>query len=268
MGKEQRNEIEVNSEDMGFLYGFSFFETVLVNRESKIFLLEEHIERLLGSLRFFQIRHSFSKAGLIKIVEEYIRQNQLENQVVRFSISAGNPQNNVEPRIFFSVRNNPYSKELRTQGLKLSISNVRRNVSSILVGHKTSNYLENFVLLKEAQASRMDDALLLNTSGHIAETTKCNLFFYKNNILFTPDLESGILPGITRQWVLTTAQKLNIPIREGKYTLEELLSCDEAFVTNSVMGIRHISQIQSDIIGNGQISILTQNLQNILVKFF
>lgn len=255
IGLSQKNY--VTSEDMGFLYGFSLFETFYVNKNSKVFLLEKHIDRLLNSLLYFNIQISFSKEEFINFICKYIKENKLSNNILRLTVSAGNKQKGIAPEIHFSVRSNPYTTELIDAGCKLQISNVRKSESSILLKHKTSNYLENYYLLQKAINNNFDDCLLLNSLSKITETTKCNIFFVKNKVLHTPDIEAGVLPGIIRNWVMKTSKQFQISSEEGFYNIENLYLADEIFITNSALGIMHVKTIEAQLINNGEAGEMT-----------
>ena len=166
-----------------------------------MFLVEKHIQRLQNSLSFFNIKLNFTNNDLINLIYNYINDNKLSNIILRITISAGNSQKNINPGIYFSTRSNPYSTEAIDLGCMLQISEVRKSESSILLNHKTSNYLENYYILQNAKKNGFDDAIILNSVSNITETTKCNLFFIKDNILYTPDIKAGVLPGIIRGWV-------------------------------------------------------------------
>jgi branched-subunit amino acid aminotransferase/4-amino-4-deoxychorismate lyase len=247
----------IKTEDMGFLYGFSLFETFLINNRSKVFLIEKHIQRLQNSLRFFKIKLSYTDDDFINLIYNYINDNKLSDIILRITISAGNEQKNISPGIHFSIRSNPYSKEVIDLGCMLQISEVRKSESSILLRHKTSNYLENYYLLQNAKNNGFDDSIILNSVSHITETTKCNLFFIKDNILYTPDIKAGVLPGIIRNWVIEKANQKKISCFEGFYTKEDLFLADEIFITNSAIGIMYVKKIEEKLINIGQAGELT-----------
>ena len=149
----------------------------------------------------------------------------------------------IKPSVHFSCRENSNSGS-SDHGYRLHVSKTIRNETSILSAHKTGNYAENYLALKAAASLGYDDALFLNSKQNIAETTKCNLFFVKNAILYTPDLSCGILPGVVREFVIQRAKALGIAVNEGKFTLGNLAEAQEVFVTNSVIGIRRVSVIE------------------------
>ncbi|MFP3471141.1 aminotransferase class IV, partial [Micrococcus sp. SIMBA_144] len=88
------------------------------------------------------------------------------------------------------------------------------------------------------------EGIFLSQDGRLAEGIVSNLFWFKNGILFTPDLSTGILNGITRQFVVHVAKKMGISVREGGFQRESLVEADEVFVTNSIQEIVPLFQIE------------------------
>jgi branched-chain amino acid aminotransferase len=125
---------------------------------------------------------------------------------------------------------------------------------------KTANFLESILARQESRAAHVDDALLLNEDGCLAEASSSNIFLVKGKILKTPSKESGILPGITREVVLELATLAGIQIQEGIISTGELLAADEAFLTNSMLEIMPVSQVNGKTIGSGEPGPITSRL--------
>ena len=104
---------------------------------------------------------------------------------------------------------------------------------------------------------------MLNMDGFITECSIANIFFVKNNAVMTPSIESGILPGIVRNYVITLCQKNNIPVCEKLITQDEALNCDEVFQTNSLIGIQPLSAINQK-----QFSVLNFKITHALTKLY
>lgn len=127
----------------------------------------------------------------------------------------------------------------RTPG-SITLSDVRKNETSPLCRHKTMNYMENMLILQQAKADGFQDALMLNSKGYIAETTIANIFWIREDKLYTPSLDCGVLPGIIRQTVLESAASLGIAHEEGHYSSHDLVNADAVFLTNAIQGIRPV----------------------------
>lgn len=115
---------------------------------------------------------------------------------------------------------------------------------------KTANYINNILGLDEAMQSGADDCLLLNTDGAIAECSTSNIFFVIGGRLSTPQLNTGAIAGVTRKVILEIAQKLGLCVEEATLTISELTNTTEAFITNSVSGIRPVRLISGLIDGS------------------
>ena len=127
--------------------------------------------------------------------------------------------------------------------VSVCVISLKRNPDSVLIRHKTFNYLENIIGRREAMEKGFDEGLFLNTNDDLTEATSSNLFWARGKDLFTPAPESGILPGITRGIVLEVAEKLGFKINSRKFDLSYLLNSDFAFLTNSLMGMTYIEKV-------------------------
>lgn len=228
--------------DDGFSFGRGLFETILVKKEAVF--LQEHLERLNTGLK---------KIGISKyITESYAKKNidrlNSENCGVKIIVSDKN--------IVFIKREISYKEEQYQKGFFLAVSNVRRNRSSILTYLKSINYMDNILEREKALKEGYDEVLFLNEEDIICEGSISNVFFIKNNTIYTPSIKCGILNGIMRQWIINRYNVI-----EGQYTLEQLYSSDGIFITNSLIGIMGISKI------NGQIIQKTDIINNIKVEY-
>jgi len=103
--------------------------------------------------------------------------------------------------------------------------------------------MDNIFAFKEAHAQGADEALLLNTSGHIAEGTISNIFFISAGTVLTPKIEDGCLPGTMRSAVIKKAQELGMEVQEQSLAPDIIQTCDEAFLTNSLCRVRPIHEL-------------------------
>jgi branched-subunit amino acid aminotransferase/4-amino-4-deoxychorismate lyase len=125
---------------------------------------------------------------------------------------------------------------------------------------KSLNYLENILARFQSRDVGAQESIFLDTDGYVAEGTMSNIFFVQSGELYTPSSECPILPGITRAVVLQIASKVGITTREGQWQLERLLTADEVFLTNSLMELLPLTQIDSACINNGKPGEMTQAL--------
>ncbi len=123
---------------------------------------------------------------------------------------------------------------------------IRRNETSPAARMKTLAYLDNILARREANAKGAGEALMLNTKGRLACGTIGNLFLWKGAALFTPALEEGVLPGITRAQIIALAEEEGLTCREAPLEPDTLRSCDGAFLTNSLVGLPRIRKVDGE----------------------
>ncbi len=239
-------------DDRAVLFGDSAFETMRAY-EGFPFRLWRHIERLEESCRVLRLKLPFSSKEITAAVAWVLKENGLEADVdsrVRITVSGGATAGlkglaRAGGATFF-VTARPYeppTAEDYEKGLALSVSGIKRNPSSPLSSMKSGNYLDSLFARQEAHDRGDDDAVMLTSSGNISEATSANIFYIKGGVLSTPNAGLGFLPGITREAVLEAALRLGIEcslVTEGP---ENLLSADEAFLTNSMFELMPVSRI-------------------------
>ncbi|HOX06660.1 MAG TPA: aminotransferase class IV [Planctomycetota bacterium] len=260
------SEARIPAGDRGFLYGDALFET-LRTYGGEPFLLDRHLERLMGSCQELEITPRESPAEIAEIVLQLVAELKAE-AYVRIAISRGSgygpwPKELPEHgRTVIAVRPLvPPAAELYARGMRVATSQLMRFEGSPLVGHKTANYLEAVLARGDAAEHGADEALLLNTAGRISELSAANVFAVVYGRLLTPDLEEGPLPGITRQFVLELAEKAGIKTHCGQLTPEALGDADEAFATSSLLEICPIAELDGQKIGEAVPGQVTQKLQ-------
>ena len=148
-------------------------------------------------------------------------------------------------------------------GIRLITSSIRRNSPQCLDSRIHHNNLLNNILAKlEADAAGVDDAVMLDLQGFVAETNATNIFLVRNGELATP-IADGCLPGITRRVVLEIARAAKIPTREGRLTPAELRAADEVFTTGTMGELSPVLEIDGRRIGEGGAGAVTRRLQEL-----
>ena len=249
----------VSIKDLGVTAGYGLFETLRVY-DGEPFLVEEHVERLLNSTRELSFPGIGEKETLIKSIYRYVEQTGRPSLAIRISVTFGNEAEAAAPAIFFSNREIPYRPREYEEGIVAAFSPYRKNEYSPLAFHKTFNQMENILSLKQSQEKnkKVKECIFLNTSGYLAEGSKSNLFFGRGGVVYTPAVECGLLPGITRRRVMELLRRQGIEVMEGKYRSEELYESDEVFCTNSLMEVMPVVKVDEKVIGNGLPGALTQ----------
>lgn len=214
-------------------YGMGVFETISI-RNGQLEYLDAHMERLVQSVESLNLPYDVSQEIIGKQLNDYCKEHHLTEGVIKLLIGDTTPNETI------THRPNPYIREHYNKGFTLSISDIRRHSSNPLWQHKTTNYWLNIMVKNLAEPN--EEILFLNENSEITEGTLSNVFIVNNNIIKTPCLSCGLLPGIMRQQVLETCKQLNIEVRTGHLTTEDLLEADSIFITNSIMGIMPITK--------------------------
>lgn len=233
--------------DEGLFFGRGVFETIHFLK--KPILFSYHLERL--------------KEGLIKIgleplieeeeIKEVLYKIATENIAIKIVVTAKS--------IIISKKLYPYTKEDYKKGRSLGISKVIRNSTAKLTYVKSLNYLENLIEKEKALKSGLNDIIFLNENKFITETSCANIFIVKNNSIFTPKVNDGLLNGIIRRWIID-----NFHVFEKSITLNELLNADEVFITNSLIGIMYVSKIKDKNFLKGRYSdIISKSYEKLKV---
>lgn len=132
---------------------------------------------------------------------------------------------------------------VRDEVCSVILSDFVLNDRSPLAGVKCGSYAGNFLALHEANHAGADEVISLNTSGEVAEAATANVFLVKKGVVYTPRLESGCLPGVTRELVIQRARGAGLEVKEAVISLEDLLNADEVFLTNTQIGVQGVLRI-------------------------
>lgn len=239
-------EARVSVFDRGFLYGDGLFETMRAYNGT-IFRLEDHMKRLVAAADRMSI--PLDQAEAEHALYETLRQNQLGDAILRLTITRGQgswgldfPAETHTTMVVFARPFSGYPGQ--DEGISIVIAETRKTPDDSLDSSlKSLNFLNNIFARQEASSRGHKEAIMLNYDGFVAEGSVSNIFWVTENILYTPALDVGILPGVTRKVVLELADKESIPYEEGYYKPETLLSADEVFLTNTGYEIMPVNKI-------------------------
>jgi branched-chain amino acid aminotransferase group I len=263
-----RSQAKLSPFDHGFLYGYGLFETMRAYNGC-VFRLDRHLARLHQSAEALGIASELASFNLQKACYGTLEANELAEARLRLTVSAG--EGDMTPNtgtcsgitVFIAVRRlAPLPPESYEKGFSTVLSSWRRNSQSPLSRLKSTCYLESVLARQEARAAGADEALILNERGFLAEGSTTNIFLVRNKKLVTPSLESGSLPGITREAVWELAQSLGIKAVEREVALGELAEAEEAFLTNSILEIVPLTRFGDEPVGSARPGPLTQRLMS------
>ena len=253
--------------DRGFLYGDSVYEaTRTFNR--KVFRLEHHLERLYSSAQMISMIPTFSKAQLINEIEKTVSASPFANVALRIVLTRGTNQGlGLDPDlseannlIIFAREIKPNPEWWLTKGFSVIFTTKTSSQRGSLP--KSGNYQENMLALKAAKAAGATDALMVNSSGFVTESSTSNAWIIKENIIITPPLSDGVLEGLTRKTLFEMARQklLPIPLIERSLTKSDFLNADECFITSTTRNLVPVTEIEHQKIANGTPGVVTLNL--------
>jgi len=257
-----RSQAAIPVIDRGFLYGYGLFETLRVLTRGPVFW-EEHMQRLEDSALQMGL-HSLDRDSIKDMIFRTIEANKLYDGSLRVTVTAGAQRGSEDkdvlgPNVVVTTKHGiPYSDSNYRLGFRAGFLEIRRNENSPLVRLKTLNYLENILGRQEAFRFGWDEGIFLNNRGYLCEGTVSNLFLVGKGELLTPETGSGLLPGIVRKKVMDLALENNMQVKECRLKPRDLYEAEEAFLTNSLMGVMPLIAVNEKDIGSGAPGLMTQ----------
>jgi len=247
--------------DRGFTLADGCFETMRAYR-GVIFCLDAHMARLSVTAARLGIPVPPHLEQTVAAATRELRAARADASV-RLTMSRGTgagvaaPSGVVPTTVLLIGRLPAVPATLATTGITARIASGRRNEYAPSAGLKTLSYTDTVLALTEARDHGADDALFLDTAGHLCEGTSSNLFLVAGGIVRTPPRSCGILPGITRQTVLGILESMGIAADEAPIPPGELDAADEVFLTSSVREIAPVTRIGERRVGSGRPGPLT-----------
>lgn len=250
--------------DRACQYGDGLFETLAV-RHGKVEFLSAHLARLAEGARRLGIPMPDEAKWRSDIAAVLVGRQQA---VLKLILSRGRGGRGylppAEPRTSRMVMLYPWPVhpvEYTEQGVAVRFCDTRLAMQPQLAGLKHLNRLEQVLARREWDNEAIQEGLMLDTAGHVIEGTMSNLFWLKGDVLHTPDLSASGVQGIMRQQLLDLAPKLKLTIQCGEYLPEVFEQADGLFLTNSIIGlwpVRQLNEMQFE--PNAQIKHIQKQL--------
>jgi len=251
----------ISALDRGVLFGDGIYETIR-GYNGVLFQLEAHLDRMAQGLRVLQMPVEPTIAQVREALAQLEPLDQGQDLRLRVTVTrgvGGQPwelYQTTGPSIALQCRVLPRLCDILPKvGCSATISDVRRNETSPLSRIKSLNCLDNLLARSQAQAAGFDDVLFLNTADRVVEASTSNLFIVAGKAIFTPPVEEGLLPGITREVVMELAHVTQRPL-----IAEDLFQADEIFLTNSISEIVPLTHLDGNPIGTGDPGPVTASL--------
>lgn len=262
-----RDEAKVSVFDSSVQGGDAVWEGLRVY-DGRVFLLDEHLDRLHASAKALAFADIPSREAIRAALFETLKANGMRDGAhVRLTLTRGekvtsgmSPSNNRRGPCLI-VLAEWKAPVFGTKGLRLVTSAWRRNAPQCLdskIHH--ANLLNNILAKIDAERAGVDEALMLDVDGFLAETNATNVFLVRAGQLLTPQPDA-CLPGITRGFVLALAREHGIAAAERRLSLSDAYTCDEMFTTGTMGELAHVVELDGRRIGDGSPGPLTRRLQ-------
>src|SRR5215472_14187600 len=260
-------DAKVSVFDHGLLYGDGIFEGIRFYN-SRVFRLEQHLERLWNSARSICLHIPMTQQEMTEALLETIQKNNLRDGYIRLVVTRGvgnlglNPEQCKNPSVIIIVATIAlYHEDFYHKGLSIvTVATRRSNPAALNPAVKSLNYLNNVMARIEANLANADEALMLNDAGNVAECTADNVFVIKHGQIFTPPITAGALQGITRSIVFEIANEFDIKVTEADLTRHDIFVADECFLTGTAAEIVPVVKADGRIIGNGNPGPITTRI--------
>ncbi len=262
-------------------YGTSVFEGVRCYNTPKgpiVFRHQEHAERLINSAKIYRFPIPYSAEEIMEATRETLRQNKLNDAYIRPLAFVGNvglgvcPPADTEMDLIIAAF--PWGAYLGEEALKNGVDAMisswnRLAPNTIPTGAKAGgNYLSSLLIGGEARRHGYDEGIALSVDGYLSEGAGENIFVIKDGVILTPPTTSAILPGITRDSIMTLARDKGYPVQEANIARESLYLADEIFMTGTAAEIVPVRSVDRIEVGNGARGPITEDLQKAYFGLF
>jgi branched-chain amino acid aminotransferase len=254
-------------------YGSSWFEGIRcyeTHAGTMIFRLQDHMRRLHHSLKVYRTQLPFSVDELSEAAVDLVRRNKLGRCYIRpFALRGFGDMGVYGLRCPLEVYIAAWEwgaylgDEASDNGVDVCISSWDRITPNSLpsLAKAGGNYMNSQLVKMEAVENGYAEGICLDTYGNVAEGSGENVFIVLDNELITPPSASSLLPGITRDTVMTLAQELGITVREQNIPRALLYSCDEMFLTGTAVEITPVRSVDRIAVGRGKVGPVTRAMQ-------
>ena len=254
-------------------YGSSVFEGIRAYSTPNgpaVFRLGPHIRRLWDSCKIYRIEIPFSQAELIHACMDVVKVNNFTNCSLRPLVWRGagplgldGTHNPIEAMVAAFEWGAYFGHDVLQSGVDVMVSSWNRLAANSIptMAKAGGNYLSSFLIKSDAVRNGYVEGIALDVHGNVAEGSGMNLFVVRDGVLYTPPITNSILPGITRDAVITLARDLNIEVREQEMQREVLYLADELFFAGTAAEVTPIRSVDKIVIGNGQRGELTTVIQ-------
>ncbi|MCF7798153.1 MAG: aminotransferase class IV [Lentisphaeria bacterium] len=232
-------EAVIPFQDGGFLYGDSLFETIRVSA-GKPFRLDKHLDRLWAGLKIIRLETPWLQTEMVELCETFIAKNAIQDGLLRLIITrgtilgspwnfTGTPNRYLTGRAISPTPDPPVLVEF--------VNESDYPIARFYPAIKSGNYLGNLLAKRDVEQRGVFEPIFVNRDGFITEGAIRNVFFIRNDTLFTPALTLGVLPGVIRDTIIELARDAGIPVEEAHIHKDEIDTFEEGFISSTGVGI-------------------------------
>ncbi|HEX4575656.1 MAG TPA: branched-chain-amino-acid transaminase [Gemmatimonadales bacterium] len=262
-----RASAKISVFDHGLLYGDGVFEGIRVYNR-RVFRLAQHLDRLYGSAKGAWLEIPVPKPAMRRVVEEAVVKSGLEDAYIRLIVTRGVGDLGLDPRkcakpttICIVDTIQLWSPDRYEKGLTaLTAATPISHRESLSPRIKSLNYLSHILAKVEGIAASVDEVIMLDAQGYVAEASGMNLFAVANGTLKTPPPYAGILRGVTRDAVIELAREATYGVEELPLNRYDLYTADEMFLTGTAAEIVPVVKLDGRMIGSGAPGPVTKEL--------
>jgi branched-chain amino acid aminotransferase len=273
----------ISIRDTGLLHAAGVF-TTMRSAAGRVFRIRDHLARIRQSCEALFIPLQFNDDVLADATNELLSRNQLSDARLRLTVTRGMATDDpvhglrLEPTVFLTAATfEPYPAEYYQRGMTVILLDEQKlNPYDVQAGHKTLNYLSRLTALRAANQRRAGEALWFNVHNYLQSGSISNVFIVMDGKLLTPPTpremqepvvrdampypRSNVLPGVTRGVIMEFAKEAGIDVQLAANDVNQLLSADEVFITNSIMGVMPVCRIERKVIGEDKPGQITRRL--------
>jgi branched-chain amino acid aminotransferase len=261
-------------------YGSSVFEGIRAYETPQgaaIFRLREHIRRLFDSCRIYRMDPPFTPDQVFEACRAVVRENGLQNAYIRPLVWRGYGEMGLNPLrspVEVMVAAMEWGAYLGAEGLEhgvdVHVSSWQRVAPNTLpaMAKAGGNYLSSQLIVMEAARNGYAEGIALDVHGWLSEGSGENLFLIRDGVIYTPPVTAALLPGITRDAVITLAQQLGYEVREQNLPREMLYLADELFFTGTAAEVTPIRSVDKLPVGSGKRGPITTAIQKAFFGLF
>ncbi len=267
-------EAKLSVFDQGLLYGDGIYESFRSVGE-RLYQFQHHYNRLCQSAEALRYPAPDSRAQLEKVLLELRERNGLQNAYYRIIITRGQGEIGFQ-RDFYGKLTcliiarefKGFTEENYQQGIELLVAQTRRNApEAINPKIKSISNLNSLLGKLEAKAAGAFEVIMLNNKEHVCEGAASNIFWTRDQWVFTPSVSTGLLEGVTRSTIIRLCEeKLNLRVIQGEYKLQDLLFSDEVFITSTSLEVMPVIKVDDFTINQGKVGATALHLRDALQK--